>query len=139
MTAPVFSMEDQKRRQVEYHEREHYSARPRQTDNSNPLIAWLNSFRLNKLVDMIGVSLEGKTLLSVSGGDGDEADFLARQGAIVTMTDLSCCGRSSAHPQRFIALHADGQRMSGLCRCVFRLGGGARWSPSPGEAAKRIV
>jgi ubiquinone/menaquinone biosynthesis C-methylase UbiE len=83
-------MEDQKRRQVEYHEREHYRAgRPRQADNSNPLIASLNTYRLRKMVDMIGTSLDGKSVLSVSGGDGDEADFLRCQGALVTMTDLS--------------------------------------------------
>jgi hypothetical protein len=83
-------MEDQKRRQVEYHEREHYrTGRPRQADNSNPLIASLNTYRLRKMVDMIGTSLDGKSVLSVSGGDGDEADFLRCQGALVTMTDLS--------------------------------------------------
>jgi ubiquinone/menaquinone biosynthesis C-methylase UbiE len=83
-------MEDQKRRQVEYHEREHYRAcQPRQADNRNPIIASLNTYRLRKLMEMIGTSLAGKTVLSVSGGDGDEADFLHHQGAVVTMTDLS--------------------------------------------------
>src|ERR1051325_6569019 len=83
-------MEDQKKRQVEYHEREHYRAgQPRQADNRNPLIASLNTYRLRKMMEIIGTSLNGKSVLSVSGGDGDEADFLQRQGAIVTMTDLS--------------------------------------------------
>src|SRR5437870_9559117 len=41
------------------------------------------------MVEMIGAALDGKSVLSVSGGDGDEADFLQRQGAVVTMTDLS--------------------------------------------------
>lgn len=90
-------MEDQKRRQVEYHEREHYcQVRPRQFDNSNPLIAWLNGFRLRKIMEMIGVPLAGKTVLSVCGGDGDEADFLQRQGAVVTMIDLSAVGVEAA-------------------------------------------
>jgi hypothetical protein len=58
-------MEDQKRRQVEYHEREHYCAwQPREVDNSNPLIAWLNGYRLRRMVEMIGVPLAGKTVLS---------------------------------------------------------------------------
>src|SRR5260370_17273201 len=95
-------MEDQKSRQVEYHEREHYRAgHPRQADNSNPLIASLNTYRLRKMVDMIGTSLDGKSVLSVSGGDGDEADFLRCQGALVTMTDLSTVAFEAArirHP-----------------------------------------
>src|SRR5580765_8503191 len=90
-------MEDQKRRQIDYHEREHYRAgQPRQADNSNPLISELNAYRLQKLVEMIGSDLSGKTVLSVCGGDGDEADFLQRQGALVTMTELSEVGLSAA-------------------------------------------
>lgn len=83
-------MEQQKKRQVEYHEREHYrTGQPRQADNRNPLIASLNAYRLRKMLAMIGTPLRGKSVLSVCGGDGDEADFLERQGALVTMTDLS--------------------------------------------------
>ena len=83
-------MELQKKRQVEYHEREHYRAgQPRQADNRNPLIASLNTYRLRRMLEMIGTSLQGKSVLSVCGGDGDEADFLERLGASVTMTDLS--------------------------------------------------
>src|SRR5712691_1002942 len=90
-------MEDQKRRQVEYHEREHYRAcQPREIDNSNPLIAWLNSYRLRRMVEMMGVPLAGKTVLSVCGGDGEEADFMQRLGAVVTMTDLSAVGVEAA-------------------------------------------
>ena len=90
-------MEDQKKRQVEYHEREHYRlGHPRQADNRNPLIASLNSYRLRKMIEMIGVPLNGKSVLSVSGGDGDEADFLQRQGAVVTMTDLSAVAVETA-------------------------------------------
>jgi len=75
---------------VEYHEREHYRAgQPRQADNRNPLIASLNTFRLRRMLEMIGTSLSGKYVLSVCGDDGDEADFIERQGARVTMTDLS--------------------------------------------------
>jgi len=90
-------MEDQKRRQVEYHEKEHFCARkPRQADNRNPLIAWLNGYRLRKMIEMIAVPLAGKNILSVCGGDGEEADFLQRQGAYVTMTDLSAVGVEAA-------------------------------------------
>jgi ubiquinone/menaquinone biosynthesis C-methylase UbiE len=90
-------MEDQKKRQVEYHEREHYRlGQPRQADNRNPLIASLNTYRLRKMMEMIGTPLDGKSVLSVSGGDGDEADFLQRQGAIVTMTDLSAAAAETA-------------------------------------------
>jgi ubiquinone/menaquinone biosynthesis C-methylase UbiE len=90
-------IEDQKQRQVEYHELEHYrDGRPREADNSNPLIASLNSYRMRKLLEMIGTSLHGKSVLSVCGGDGDEADFLQRQGALVTMTDLSTVGVRTA-------------------------------------------
>jgi ubiquinone/menaquinone biosynthesis C-methylase UbiE len=90
-------MENQKRRQVEYHEKEHFCARlPRMADNSNPLIAWLNNYRLRKMLEMIGAPLAGKSVLSVCGGDGQEADFLQRQGAVVTMTDLSAVGVDAA-------------------------------------------
>ncbi len=83
-------MEEQKTRQVLYHEAEHFcSSRPRHPDNSNPLIASLNNYRLHKMIEMIGATLAGKTVLSVCGGDGEEADFLVRQGAEVTLTDLS--------------------------------------------------
>src|ERR1051326_4351449 len=37
----------------------------------------------------MAVPLEGKSILSICGGDGVEADFFARAGAHVTMTDLS--------------------------------------------------
>ena len=89
-------LEDQKRRQVEYHEREHYDRlEPRVADNSHPFIAWLNNFRLLKALDLIE-PLAGKTVLSVCGGDGEEADFLQRLGAKVTMTDLSDVGVDAA-------------------------------------------
>ncbi|RPI27238.1 MAG: class I SAM-dependent methyltransferase, partial [Acidobacteria bacterium] len=84
------AIEDQKRRQVEYHEREHYRAsRPRSVDNSHPFIAWVNTFRLRTALRMIGEPLAGKTVLTVCGGDGEEADFLQRLGSNVTTTDLS--------------------------------------------------
>ncbi len=90
-------MEDQKRRQVEYHEREHYtSGLPRQVDNSNPLIAWLNYYRIRKMVKMIGTPLSGKTILCLCGGDGEEADFLEKLGAVVTTTDLSAVATQAA-------------------------------------------
>lgn len=90
-------MEDQKRRQVEYHEREHYhECRPREADNSNPLIAWLNGYRLRTMAEIISVPLAGKTVLSVCGGDGEEADYLQRQGADVTLIDLSMAGVKAA-------------------------------------------
>lgn len=83
-------MEEQKRRQVEYHEREHYCAcNPRRADSSNPLVGFLNGYRLRKMTEIIGAPLAGKTVLSVCGGDGEEADFLQRRGACVTMADLS--------------------------------------------------
>ncbi len=90
-------MEDQKRHQVEYHEREHYKASlPRHAEDTNPLIAWLNNYRLNKMMQVIGTSLAGKSVLSVCGGDGEEADFLAHKGARVTMIDLSPAGVEAA-------------------------------------------
>ena len=83
-------MEAQKRCQVEYHEREHYSARqPRIIDNSHPYVEWLNNYRHRTALQMMGVSLSGKSVLSVCGGDGQEADFFRNQGARVTLTDLS--------------------------------------------------
>jgi ubiquinone/menaquinone biosynthesis C-methylase UbiE len=82
-------MEDQKKRQVAYHEAEVYSARtPREADNSNPLIAWLNGYRLRTVIGIIGTPLSGKTVLSVCGGDGEEAQYLRRRGAAVTIVDL---------------------------------------------------
>lgn len=63
-------MEAQKRRQIEYHEREHYrESSPRIPDNSHPYVAWLNSYRLRKAIDMMRVSVRGKTILSLCGGD----------------------------------------------------------------------
>jgi len=83
-------MEDQKRRQVEFHETEIYSAgSPREADNGNPLVSWLNNYRIRKTIDIIGVPLSGKRILSVCGGDGEEADLLSRHGADVTVIDIS--------------------------------------------------
>jgi ubiquinone/menaquinone biosynthesis C-methylase UbiE len=82
-------MESQKMRQLEYHKGVVYSGlAPREADNSNPLVAWLNTYRLRKTLEMIGTSLSGKTVLSVCGGDGEEADYVSRQGADVSVTDL---------------------------------------------------
>ncbi len=93
----VAVIEDQKRRQVEYHEREHYRAeKPRLIDNSHPYVEWLNNYRLRKALEMMQVSLCGKTLLSVCGGDGQEADFFQAQGVHVTVTDLSTVALESA-------------------------------------------
>src|SRR5262249_22241478 len=93
----MLSMEDQKRRQVEYHEREHYRVRkPRVVDNSHSYVEWLNTYRLRKAVEMMQVSLSGRTVLSICGGDGQEADFFSGQGAKVTVTDLSTVALESA-------------------------------------------
>jgi SAM-dependent methyltransferase len=90
-------METQKRRQVEYHEKEHYRiSEPRAIDNSHPYVAWLNNCRLNKAAQMMHVSLEGKTILTVCGGDGQEADFFQRLGARVTVIDLSTVALQAA-------------------------------------------
>jgi ubiquinone/menaquinone biosynthesis C-methylase UbiE len=98
-------MEDQKRRQVEYHEKEHYRAcQPRIIDNRNPYVEWLNNYRLRKAAQMMRVSLCGKTLLSICGGDGQEADFFQRQGAKVTVIDLSTVALEAAR-LRNPALH----------------------------------
>lgn len=83
-------MEDQKLRQVQYHEREHYRAlEPRIADNTHPYVSWLNNYRLRKAAEMMRDSIAGKTVLSMCGGDGQEADFFERQGANVTVTDIS--------------------------------------------------
>ncbi len=90
-------MESQKERQLEYHEKVIFSELvPREPDNSNPLVAWLNSYRLRKTLEMIGASLAGKTVLSVCGGDGQEADYFSRQGAEVTVVDLCEAALKSA-------------------------------------------
>jgi len=89
-------MEDQKRRQVAYHEKEHYRAcQPRVVDDSHPYVEWLNGYRLRKAAEMMQVSLAGKTVVSICGGDGQEADFFQRRGASVTVTDLSTVALSS--------------------------------------------
>ena len=90
-------MEDQKRRQIEYHEKEHYRAdQPRFVDNSHPIVAWLNHYRLRQAVRMMCSPLTGKSVLSVCGGDGQEADFFQRQGARVTVVDLSAVALEAA-------------------------------------------
>jgi ubiquinone/menaquinone biosynthesis C-methylase UbiE len=90
-------MEDQKKRQLEYHEEEHYcSWKPRYADNSNPLVAWINSYRLRITMETIGVPLAGKSILCVCGGDGEEADYLQKSGADVTLIDLSPAGIAAA-------------------------------------------
>ena len=90
-------IEDQKRRQVEYHEKEHYRAqKPRAVDNSHPYVEWLNNYRLRKAQQMMQASLAGKTVLSICGGDGQEADFFSCLGAKVTVTDLSTVALESA-------------------------------------------
>ncbi len=96
MNTPL-QMETQKARQVEYHEKKHYaSGTPRRVDNSNPLIAWLNNYRLRKMIETIGKPIAGKTVLCVCGGDGEEAEFLQRLGAVVTTTDLSSLATQAA-------------------------------------------
>src|SRR5262249_19549151 len=83
-------MEDQKRRQVDYHEREHYNRlRPRIPDNCHPYIEWLNNYRLAKAEGMMRTAIAGKTMLSVCGGDGEEANFFQSRGAHVPVVDLS--------------------------------------------------
>ncbi len=100
-------MEEQKRLQVDYHEREHYRAdQPRYVDNSHPFIAWLNNYRLREAVRLMSVPLTGKSVLSVCGGDGQEADFFQRRGARVTVVDLST-----------VALGAARRRNQALCCC----------------------
>ncbi len=90
-------MESQKVRQLEYHKDVIFSElAPREPDNSNPLVAWLNTYRLRKTLEMIGASLSGKTVLSVCGGDGQEADYFWRQGAEVTVADLCETALNSA-------------------------------------------
>jgi ubiquinone/menaquinone biosynthesis C-methylase UbiE len=90
-------MEDQKLRQVALHDKEFYRwEQPRIADNSHPYIAWLNNHRLLKAAKMMGMSLAGKTLLSICGGDGEEGDFFQRRGAEVTVTDLSIKALSAA-------------------------------------------
>src|SRR5881396_2196691 len=84
------TIEDQKRRQVEYHEKEHYRAlHPRIVDNSHPYVAWLNEYRLRKALEMIECPVAGKRMLSICAGDGQEADFFQSRGADVTVIDLS--------------------------------------------------
>jgi ubiquinone/menaquinone biosynthesis C-methylase UbiE len=107
-------MEEQKRRQVEYHEREHYkSGVPREVDNSNPGIAWVNQYRIRKVISMIGVPVSGKSILCVCGGDGEEADFLEKLGAIVTTTDLSAVAIQAARLRnpRLRCLQADAESL----------------------------
>jgi hypothetical protein len=83
-------METQKRRQVEYHDREHYRAEaPRRPDRSNPIVAWLDTCRLRIMLELMGSPLDGRTVLTVCGGDGEEAGFLAGRGGRVTVVDLS--------------------------------------------------
>jgi ubiquinone/menaquinone biosynthesis C-methylase UbiE len=90
-------MEDQKRRQVEYHEEKHYRAdEPRVVDDSHPFVKWLNDYRLRKAVQMMRAALPGKSVLSVCGGDGQEADFFQKQGARVTLVDLSTVALGAA-------------------------------------------
>jgi SAM-dependent methyltransferase len=90
-------MEAQKRQQVEYHEREHYlPSQHRVVDNSHPYVEWLNNYRLRKAAEMMGASLRGKTVLSICGGDGEEAEFFHRCGAAVTVTDLSSVALQAA-------------------------------------------
>jgi SAM-dependent methyltransferase len=90
-------MEDQKLRQLAYHDQEFYhSKKPRIVDNSHPYVAWLNNYRLLKAAQMMGTSLSGKTLLSICGGDGEEGDFFQRRGAEVTVADLSIQALSAA-------------------------------------------
>jgi SAM-dependent methyltransferase len=90
-------METQKRRQIEYHEKEHYRVRePRIVDNSHPYVEWLNNYRLRTASHMMRVDLSGKTVLSVCGGDGQEAEFFLRQGANVTVIDLSTVALGNA-------------------------------------------
>jgi SAM-dependent methyltransferase len=105
----------QKKRQVAYHEAQHYTAdSPRHPGNSHPAIAWLNTYRLRRGLSLTGESLAGQRVLSVCGGDGLEAEYLRRRGARVTMVDLSPAGVAAArarHPE-LRAQVMDAERLS---------------------------
>ena len=93
-------VESQKREQIEYHERVHYSAgKPRAIDNRHPYVQWLNGYRLRTALTMAGGAVAGKSVLSVCGGDGQEADYFQRLGARVTMVDLSPIAVQAARVQ----------------------------------------
>jgi ubiquinone/menaquinone biosynthesis C-methylase UbiE len=98
-------MQTQKKRQLEYHTAEVYrDGTCNEPDERNPLVAWLNNYRINKMMEMIGGPLLGKSVLSVCGGDGREACYLSSRGADVTVTDL-CAAAMQVAQRRSPALH----------------------------------
>lgn len=67
------------------------------------LYQFLMGEKFRRATAPIGQSLAGMTVLTVCGGSGMDAEFLARAGAQVTATDLSleACRRSSERARRY--------------------------------------
>lgn len=77
------------------------------------LYRWLLTEKFRRSVSTLGTELVGATALTVCGGSGMDAEFLARAGLRVAATDLSTGAarrslvRSERHHVRFAALVAD--------------------------------
>lgn len=68
----------------------HYHKKGWRRQYSDTLISnFIDYYPLKKAISFLPFSLKGKSVLSICCGDGFEAEYLYRQGAVVTVTDIS--------------------------------------------------
>ena len=80
---------DYKRRQIEFFDGEAAEFEISRPQGQARLYGWLMAEKFRRSICGVETRLAGATLLTVCGGSGMDAEFLARQGALVIASDLS--------------------------------------------------
>jgi len=80
---------DYKRRQIEFFDGESAEFEISRPNGQPQLYGWLMAEKFRRSVRDVERQLSGATLLTVCGGSGMDAEFLAAQGASVVASDLS--------------------------------------------------
>lgn len=88
--------EDYKRRQIEFFDGEAAEFEITRPRGQPKLYGWLLAEKFRRSVRGIERSLPGASVLTVCGGSGMDAEFLARQGAAVIASDLSLAAAQRA-------------------------------------------
>lgn len=83
------SATDYKRRQIEFFDGEAAEFEIMRPQGQPKLYGWLMAEKFRRSVRGVESRLAGATVLTVCGGSGMDAEFLARQGAVVIASDLS--------------------------------------------------
>lgn len=80
---------DYKRRQIEFFDGEAAEFEITRPQGQPRLYGWLMSEKFRRSVRGVEARLPGATVLTVCGGSGMDAEFLAKQGAVVVASDLA--------------------------------------------------